>query len=575
MLGGYLRKMGDNVLWFAGFEIDLDRSELRAPDGGVLRLRPKTFALLHLFATNANRLLSKQELMSAIWPNVHVGDDSLFQCIREIRTALGDKDRQRVKSVSGRGYLFEADVVSDAADAGLLPTSSAPREFVPVGIPAQPLPPEARARRFPILKRPALVASLIVCFAVGVAVAAPRLLYRFYTQNPPTIAVMPIEARTADGVTATMAANITDQLTDGLSKIGNIRVLAPHPPGNAVINTSAPSARADLIFRGDLQRGPEKWDIQARLIDGNTGAVRWSGSYSVPATNIDEKLQETRLTAGVGYPLALQINSIVHAQLPSADSKVVVEQANAFINSTSRERAAAAQAMLEKGLAAKPEDVDLKAALASQLLRSIMMEWYTPAESEEAENRARSLLESTLKKEPGYIPALQGYCRLLTAVNYFSDSLVACDKALSFDPWDGQVLYQIGLSQLRLGRFEDALVTFERANALDMPQISRWTWPLGAGLTLIELERYEAAIPWLEQSLAITPGTGRTHMLLAVAYQALGRPDDAKKAMAKGLELRPGTNARNVQLAPKNESARFSARTAGILKFMVAAGLPE
>jgi DNA-binding response OmpR family regulator len=56
--------------------------------------------MLHLFVANSGRVLSKQELFEAIWPNVHVADDSLFQCIREIRTALG-------------GYLFEADVLVD------------------------------------------------------------------------------------------------------------------------------------------------------------------------------------------------------------------------------------------------------------------------------------------------------------------------------------------------------------------------------------------------------------------------------------------------------------------------------
>lgn len=50
--------------------------------------------------------------MASIWPSVRVGDDSLFQCIREMRHALGDKDRQIVKSMSGRGDLFNAEVVS-------------------------------------------------------------------------------------------------------------------------------------------------------------------------------------------------------------------------------------------------------------------------------------------------------------------------------------------------------------------------------------------------------------------------------------------------------------------------------
>src|SRR5258708_7368063 len=66
--------------------------------------------MLHLFAANPGRALSKEELFAAIWPNVHVADDSLFQCIREVRAALGDDRRQLVKLVSGRGYLFDAEV---------------------------------------------------------------------------------------------------------------------------------------------------------------------------------------------------------------------------------------------------------------------------------------------------------------------------------------------------------------------------------------------------------------------------------------------------------------------------------
>jgi DNA-binding winged helix-turn-helix (wHTH) protein len=91
------------VVRFAGFELDPRRAELRAFHGEVMRLRPKPFAVLQILAANAGRVVSKQELMDAVWPKVHVGEDSLFQCIREIRAALGDDRRQLIKVVSGRG----------------------------------------------------------------------------------------------------------------------------------------------------------------------------------------------------------------------------------------------------------------------------------------------------------------------------------------------------------------------------------------------------------------------------------------------------------------------------------------
>src|SRR5438477_155958 len=106
------------VLRFSGFELDSERAELRRPDGDgeTVKLRPKTLEILRLLAGNAGRVLSKQQLMEAAWPNVHVGEDSLFQCIREIRTALGDDKRQIVRVISGRGYLFEAQVETRVED---------------------------------------------------------------------------------------------------------------------------------------------------------------------------------------------------------------------------------------------------------------------------------------------------------------------------------------------------------------------------------------------------------------------------------------------------------------------------
>ena len=103
------------MLRFAGFELNQQRAELRGPDGASIRLRPKPFAMLNVLAANTGRIVSKQELMEAVWPNIHVGEDSLFQCIREIRTALGDDQRRLIKVVSGRGYLFEAEVSNGRA----------------------------------------------------------------------------------------------------------------------------------------------------------------------------------------------------------------------------------------------------------------------------------------------------------------------------------------------------------------------------------------------------------------------------------------------------------------------------
>ena len=97
-----------------------------------IKLRPKTLEILRLLAGNAGRVVSKQQLMEAVWPNVHVGEDSLFQCIREIRTALGDDKRQMVRVISGRGYLFQAEVTGAGVTEVAVPAAP---EIAPVGQP--------------------------------------------------------------------------------------------------------------------------------------------------------------------------------------------------------------------------------------------------------------------------------------------------------------------------------------------------------------------------------------------------------------------------------------------------------
>src|SRR5215470_5193227 len=101
------------VLRFDRFELDLARGCLRAGDEEI-DLRPKTFEVLCCLAENAGRLVHKEALFQAVWPNVTVCDDSLVQCIRELRQKLGDDDHRLFKTVSRRGYLLDVRILSQA-----------------------------------------------------------------------------------------------------------------------------------------------------------------------------------------------------------------------------------------------------------------------------------------------------------------------------------------------------------------------------------------------------------------------------------------------------------------------------
>ncbi len=566
------------MLRFSGFELDSERAALRRPDGETVKLRPKTLEMLRLFAANAGRVLSKQQLMEAVWPNVHVGEDNLFQCIREIRTALGDDKRQVIRVISGRGYLFEAEVTQAEVPTANVTEAAVPAkpETSPAGLP-EPAASDTKAatgtigepakRFFDIDRRRAAFASIaglaILCTAIAAWMLRPGLIF---ARGPATIAVIPVADASNDPLVAQMAANVGGRLTDGLAKIENIRVLAPE----------AGAPKADFVVKAELQKNERAWTIRTRMTEAATGEVKWTASYSVDLADTDLQMQQSRLTAGVGHPLALRINELLNADVRSAaKSKVVVEQATAHINQTSPERFKAAQAMLENALADDPGNVEVQVALAALLMRGVQMVWLGGAERETAETKTEAVLQQTLRTRPNYIPAHEAYCRFLNASNQFRASLVACARALSLDPWNGIALYHIGLAQIQTGRFEDALATFVQADRFDTPQVSRWTWMIGAGWANLMMGRADDAVPWLLKSIAITSASGRTHMLLAAAYQQMGRIDEARAAMQKGRELRPGSTVQNVPPPTKNSSPVYIEASERIMRSMAAAGLPE
>jgi DNA-binding winged helix-turn-helix (wHTH) protein len=83
---------------FGAFRLDLDAGLLRR-DGVVVDLRPKSFEVLACLLDRAGRLVSKDELVQAVWQDVAVTDNSLSQCMVEIRRALGDDSQQIIRTV--------------------------------------------------------------------------------------------------------------------------------------------------------------------------------------------------------------------------------------------------------------------------------------------------------------------------------------------------------------------------------------------------------------------------------------------------------------------------------------------
>src|SRR3954471_21833771 len=112
---------------FGPFRLDGPNSRLLR-DGKAVALTPKAFDVLRYLTSQPDRLVTKEELLAAIWPDVLVSDASVKVCVREIRKALEDDAdaRKYIETVHRRGYRFIAKVEreEEAADPSARPWST-------------------------------------------------------------------------------------------------------------------------------------------------------------------------------------------------------------------------------------------------------------------------------------------------------------------------------------------------------------------------------------------------------------------------------------------------------------------
>ena len=129
--GGHLR-VGDpmTVLHFEGFELDVQNRKLME-DGQPLRLGGRAFDLLTVLAQRAGQVISKDELLSAVWPTTGVEEGTLRVSLVSLRKSLGERARGFIDNVPGKGYVFvpqvRVDGAASAATRPNLPSADLPR----------------------------------------------------------------------------------------------------------------------------------------------------------------------------------------------------------------------------------------------------------------------------------------------------------------------------------------------------------------------------------------------------------------------------------------------------------------
>ena len=248
--------------------------------GMAVKLEPKAMAVLVYLADRPGQVVSRDALLSAVWSDVVVGDDSLTQVIIKLRKALGNvpKEPSYIQTISKGGYRLIAPVVRLAE------------------ISCEQVRPDAgslypkRKRRIPWMVGAGIAALLFAAAglwwikggpAIGVPPdRAPIASTVTARTAQPTVAIRPFEALSNDPQEVMLARGITADLVTDLSKVFGLWVIGVAPVGGQAgseVPTDAPPTH--YLVSGSVQRVGERLRLHVHLTDAETGKQLWSERF--------------------------------------------------------------------------------------------------------------------------------------------------------------------------------------------------------------------------------------------------------------------------------------------------------
>jgi DNA-binding winged helix-turn-helix (wHTH) protein/TolB-like protein/tetratricopeptide (TPR) repeat protein len=563
-------------LQFGAFTLDLDRAELIC-GGALLTLRPKAFAMLSYLARHPQRVLAKDELLGAVWPDIVVTDDSISQCIGELRTALGDRGASLIKTVPRRGYLFDAAVGAEIAPAGEVgPAAAAPMA-------------QQAASPAPLAPRPQLRWSWVAAGLAGVVVVAalawgfnrPAIETRIGTAlaEHRSLAVMPF-ADLSEPPAPHLAQAIDMDLTTDLGRLDDTRVMAR--ASAAVLGTSAnvdvKRAGRELDVRhlvtGSVKRDGEQLHITVQLMRTDTGALLWTERFDyVSAADWVAHRDVSGRIANVldGRVLGAALERARLGPL----SSVAVDRwmRGAYVLSRLKTHAEVLQARseFEAALAAQPDSSHALAGLAATHVCEVLYHWAADRKStlETAERLARKALEI----DPHNQRAMMMLSNALNFNGRLEEAMAVTRRQLVANPNDADSNRDLAAVLYFSGRWEEALRQLEmplKLNPLDRDNV--WKIHSIAANSLIALHRYDEAIE--RARLAVdSPAGGHLHLASAEALR--GNIDVARQHAAEALKRQPKYTIARQRASRGSTEPAFTTGLEHFFEGLRLAGLPD
>jgi adenylate cyclase len=499
LAGAAFARSGTTVLYrFEDCTLDLTRGCLRAADREV-ELRPKSFDVLRYLVQNAGRLISKEEIVAAVWPQAVVTDESLARCISDVRAAIADHDHKIIKTVPRRGYLFTPDVTrhgyaeAQGQDAG-----------------AEAAPERALAGRA-------------------------------------SIAVLAFTNMSGDPSQEYFSDGITEDIITELSRFSELFVIARNSTfqykGKATdIRVVGSELGVRYVLEGSIRRDGDRIRISAQLIDAVSGAHRWAERY-------DRKLEDVFTLQA---ELARTIVAILAAHVNKAEAERALTKPPAtwqaydyymratdlvasYHTSVSKQDLHDGRRLLQRALAIDPNYARAHAALSMTYVSSWVHRWDDDCPWPAALDHACQSAQEAVRLAPGLPEVHVALGWALAWKRQHEAAIAEFERALvlnrNFTNW------RFAFALVFAGEPARAVKVLEAHMRLD-PFYEPYA-PGIFGFACYLLKRHAEALPHLRECVSRAPNMRAGRLFLTATYAQLGQLDNARSEAAEVLRIDP------------------------------------
>lgn len=560
------------VRQFAGFDVDLERGELRIA-GAVASLRPKTFALLVYLTSQPSRLLTKDELIEAVWPDVTVSDDSLVQCISELRAALDDGEQRLIKTVPRRGYLFDAVPLAT-------PSGGTTVETCTHVAPSRDSSPASRSGSLPRLVAVAALCAVALAGAWWFGLSRQGESRTLVSKN--TITILPITGAGGDHA-ADLAESVTEDLTIEVSRLPDTVVIL-HPPASSQSGSDGDARsigrRLDVayVLSGSLQRQAETVSIAVKLQQTDTGALLWSDRFDY--TEQAGWNWRRDITARIANALKVRID-----EAGAAPDGPYAGRRFAAIDPTlqgwrllkrvhMREEPQRARALFEKALETDPDSASALAGLALSHITEVLSRWSKAPHNQIA--LAAQAIERSLVLQPNDARANYVRSLVLSTQGRIDEAEQSIQRALALYPEFPRALQRLGFLKLQQGRPEDVAAPVTLALRLDPLNAEHVSLAhLTLGMAEFHLRHDDAAYAHMRQATISSPQNGFAWQWLAAIDALHGRTEQARTNLIEYQKRIPGHTLGSLKASEPSRHPAFWQERGRFYEGLKLAGLPE